>query len=87
MPNKQAAMKAFRQTKKRTAKNRRVKTHLKALTHEVLTLIKAGKKQEAAGASKKLQQALGKAAKEHVIHKNKAAHHTSSVQKAVAAMK
>ncbi|MDO8583764.1 MAG: 30S ribosomal protein S20 [bacterium] len=87
MPNKKAAMKAYRQTKKRTVKNNRVKTHIKALTHQVADMVKGGKKDEALVLARKLQQAVAKAAKEHIIHKNKASNKTAAVYKKIASLK
>ena len=87
MPNKHAAIKALRQTKKHTTKNMRMKTHVRALTHQVHSLIKAGKKDEAVQTGRKLQQIIAKAAKTHLLHKNTAANKTSSLQRALNAMK
>ncbi len=87
MPNKHAAAKALRQTKKHTSKNFRMKSHIRALTHKVKDLINAGKKEEAIQAGRKLQQAIAKAAKTHLLHKNTAGNKTSSIQKALNTMK
>ncbi|MBM3204573.1 30S ribosomal protein S20 [Candidatus Uhrbacteria bacterium] len=81
MPNKAAAAKALRQTKKHTVKNQRMKMHVKALIHQVQALAKEGKRDEALQTGRKLQQAIAKAARASVFHKNKAANKISALHK------
>ena len=79
MPNKHAAIKDLRKSRKRALRNLRIKTHVKSLTKQFSSLLKEGKKSEATELSKKLQQALAKAGKKHVFHANKASRRISSV--------
>lgn len=72
MPIKQAAIKDLRKNHKRAAKNLRLKTHLKHLTRSLTDLVKEGKANDAKETLGKLQQALAKAAKTHVLHGNNA---------------
>jgi len=83
MPNKRAASKALRQTKKNTAKNARMKTHIKKLSQQLNAAVKAGKKDDAVKIARTLQQAAAKAGKLHVFHKNKASRTISAVQKTI----
>ncbi len=87
MPNKKAAEKAFRQTKKHTAKNARAKTNIKALLSQFASFVKDGKKDEAKATFLKVQQAMAKAAREHIIHGNKAARKIGSAQKSLNTIK
>lgn len=84
MPNKHAAIKDLRKNKTRAARNSRMKTHLKALDRHWKAFLKEGKIAEAKETIKKLQQALGKASKNAVIHKNKASRRLSSMHQALA---
>jgi ribosomal protein S20 len=72
MPNKTAAMKSLRQTKKRQAINARVKTDARVKFKNIDELIKAGKLAEAKKLVANFQKAIDKAAKNHIISKNKA---------------
>jgi len=72
MAHTHAALKAQRQTKKRTARNRQVKERVKDVTKALGKLTAEKKAAEARAALPKLYQILDKAAKEHIIHKNKA---------------
>ena len=83
MPNKHAAIKDLRKNKKRAVKNSRMKTHAKALLRQVKDLIKEGKKNEALTLATKAQQALAKAMKSGVFHKNKSARSISAMHKAL----
>lgn len=81
MPNKHAAIKDLRKNKKRAARNLRTKTNVKALMKLMKELVKDGKKKEALELMPKLQQAVAKAGKNHVMHVNKAARKISSAQR------
>ncbi len=83
MPNKHAAIKDVRKSRKHAAKNARMKTHVRSLTRQFNTLIKDKKKEEATTLAQVLQQALDKAAKNNVIHPNKAAREISSNHRAI----
>lgn len=87
MPNKHAAIKDLRKSKKRAITNKRLKTHIKALTHQLADVAKEGKKVEAAGLVQKLQQVLGKATRENIIHRNNAGRKTSSAHRLLGKMK
>ena len=43
MPNKHAAIKDLRKSKKRAITNKRLKTHIKSLTQQLMSLVKEGK--------------------------------------------
>ncbi|MBP7005804.1 30S ribosomal protein S20 [Patescibacteria group bacterium] len=83
MPNKHAAIKDLRKNERRAAINSRMKTHLRALDRHFNALLKEEKVAEAKEMMQKLQQALGKAAKNAVIHKNKASRRLSSIHRAL----
>lgn len=87
MPNKHAAIKDLRKNLKRADRNKRLKTHVKALSQRLQSAIKEGKKAEALEAAKKLQQIVAKAAKNHIVHANKASRKVSSAHRALATMK
>ncbi|MBI2036468.1 30S ribosomal protein S20 [Candidatus Microgenomates bacterium] len=74
MPIIKSAIKKLRQDRKRTKINRAKKENLKEL-------IKKAKKSKTAEAVKKAQSAIDKAAKTHLIHKNKAARLKSALSK------
>lgn len=75
MPVLKHAKKKLRQDVKREQENKRIKTMFKKL-------LKQAKAQPNAENFSKAYSALDKAAKEHVIHKNKAARLKSSIAKA-----
>jgi ribosomal protein S20 len=87
MPNKHAAIKDLRKNKKRSARNARMKIHVKALTAQLKLLVKDGKKAEATEVARKLQQAVDKAAKNNVFHANKSAHKASSAHRMIKGLK
>lgn len=72
MPNKHAAIKDLRKSKRRAARNARVKTNVKALTKQLKALALDGKQSEALEVAKKLQQASAKAGERNILHPNKA---------------
>ncbi len=86
MPNKHAAIKDLRKNHKHAANNLRMKTHVKALTKQMKVLVAEGKKKEALEMTPKLQQAIAKASKKHVLHANKAKNSMSAVHKMVKKM-
>ncbi|MBD3252018.1 30S ribosomal protein S20 [Candidatus Uhrbacteria bacterium] len=83
MPNKKAAIKDLRQSKKRQAHNVRIRTNVKHLYKDVEELIKAGKLDEAKAAITKFQKAADKAAKTKAISKSKADRKKSTLMKQV----
>lgn len=76
MPVLKHAKKKLRQDKKRTSRNRKIKDTYKALVKKARTL----KTLDAINAA---FSGLDKAAKNHIIHKNKAARLKSSLSKTV----
>jgi small subunit ribosomal protein S20 len=81
MPNKTAAMKSLRQSKKRQVVNSRIKTDARVKFKNIDTLIKEGKLDEAKKLIQAFQKAIDKAAKNNVISKNKASRKKSSLMK------
>lgn len=85
MPNKHAAEKDLRKNKRRAALNVRVRKNVKALWKQSRELLAEGKKKEAAEKVKSLQQAIDKATKTHVIHRNEARRRKSTLMRLVSA--
>ena len=84
MPTTKSAIKAMRQSIKRRARNLVKKDAYKKAVKETRKLITAGKKTEAVAALAKAMQALDKAAKTHVLHKNTVSRLKSRMAKAIA---
>lgn len=61
-----------------------MKTHLKSLERSFFGFIKEKKIDEAKATAQRMQQAFDKAAKEHVIHKNRASKNLSSLHRSLA---
>lgn len=72
MPNTTSAERRMRNSARKQLHNRGVKTRLKSLERAYANAVKAGKKQEANEAYRKISSAFDKAAKSGVIHKSKA---------------
>lgn len=87
MPNTKSAMKAMRQAIRRNVRNTKVKDKFKNAVKGVKKFIVAGSKMDAMEAMKKAMSALDRAAKTHVIHKNKASRLKSRLAKALAKLK
>lgn len=83
MPNIKSAAKAMRQSTRRRIRNLAKKDAFRKAVKNVRKLIAAGKKTEAMEAMKKAMQALDKAAKTRVIHKNTASRKKSRLTKAI----
>ncbi len=83
MPNKHASVKDVRKSKRRAARNARLKTHVKAVTKQMNDLLKTGTAVDIKVLSAKLQQVVDKAAKNHLFHPNKAARRTSAMQRKI----
>ena len=79
MANLKASKKALRQAQKRTEANRLIKRKLHDLIKTTKEIINKGDKVLAQDYFKKTTQALDKAAKKHLIHKNKAANQKSKL--------
>ncbi len=87
MSHTHAAEKAQRQTAKRTGRNRTVKERIKDAIKNLGTLLASKKIAEAREALPKFYKLLDKSAKQHVLHKNKAARIKSAWMKKVSAVK
>ena len=83
MPNKHAAVKDLRKNQKQAARNSKMKTHVKSLTTQVKSLLKEGKSTEATELSRRLQQAVDKAAKNHIFHSNKSSRRVSTLHRSL----
>ncbi len=84
MPNKHAAEKDLRKNRRRAALNVRIRKNVKYLWKQSRELLVAGKKSEAVQKIQSLQQALDKAAKVNVIHRNEARRRTRTMMKMAA---
>lgn len=83
MPNKTAAMKSLRQSKKRQVTNALIKTDVRAKFKNIDALIKEGKLDEAKKLVQTFQKAIDKAAKRNVISKNKANRKKANLMKKI----
>ena len=83
MPIIKSAKKALRQAARRQEKNREWKLKVKTAIKAVEKLVVAKKMKEAAAALPNAYQAIDKAAKNYIVHKNKAAHMKSRLAKLV----
>jgi len=87
MPNKQSAIKELRKAKKRSAKNLRLKTHVRTLYKKCVDMINAGNAEEAKKLSIQFQKAVDKAAKNNVVSKNRSRRKKSALAKMLNAKK
>lgn len=87
MPIKQSSIKDVRRIGRRTARNLQVKRGLKKLERTLSRALAANELKAAAEAATKLQQALAKAAKRHILHRNAAARQTGQASRAVNALR
>ncbi len=83
MPNKPSALKALRKSKKQTQHNALIKKHIKALFKKSLGLVQVGNKEESLTSYRNFQQAVDKAVKVGVIHRNAANRKKSSLAKSL----
>lgn len=79
MPVTDSSAKALRRDKKRTKVNRRRKDQMKDAIKEVESLVEDGDTEAAKQAFTEAQKAIDKAAKDNVIHANKAARKKSQL--------
>ena len=84
MPIKRSSIKDVRRIKTRTALNLKVKGKISGLTKDIKKAMATGNKEEVLKLQSRLQQALDKAAKRHVIHRRKAGRKISRLVKATA---
>jgi small subunit ribosomal protein S20 len=69
MPNTKSAERRMRSSTRKQARNSSVKSRLNTLEKNYLSLISAGKKDEAVSAYRAVSSAFDKAAKTGVVHK------------------
>ena len=86
MPNIKSAEKRMRQSMKRRAENRAVKSRVRTYTKKVLTAVDEGNLGDAQARMSELQEVVDKAAKSKTIHRNKAARRKSRMQKRINAL-
>jgi small subunit ribosomal protein S20 len=72
MPNTKSAERRMRSSARKHAHNRAIRTRLHSLERNCLTLISAGKREDAAAALRAVTSAFDKAAKRGVMHKSAA---------------
>lgn len=87
MAHTHAAIKHLRQTVKRTAKNKKIKERIKDSIKSLQKLVVDKKIADAKAALPKFVQLLDKAAKRHVLHRNRANRLKSAWMKKVGALK
>jgi small subunit ribosomal protein S20 len=79
MPVRDSSKKAVRRDKKRTKVNRRRKDAMKDAIKEIESLVDDGNVEEAKAELPAAQKAIDKAAKDNIIHENKAARKKSQL--------
>jgi small subunit ribosomal protein S20 len=72
MPNTKSAERRMRNSARKRLDNRSIKSRLHSLERQYLTLVGAGKKDEAAKALRDISSAFDKAAKKGTVHKSMA---------------
>lgn len=72
MPNTKSAERRMRNSERKRVRNRSTKSRLHTLEKSYLSLVQAGKKEDAAKALKTVTSEFDKAAKSGVIHRNTA---------------
>lgn len=87
MPTKHAAIKDLRKSRKRAARNLRLKTHTKQLLKKAQTLLKEGKVAEAKAVAHAFQQIADKAAKQRVMTRNAINRKKATLMRAIAKAK
>lgn len=81
MANTSSAEKQARAALRRKATNTKVKTAVRKAEKQIRTLVKAGKKDDAAQLLAGFQSTVDKAAKTKVLHKNKASRQKAKLAK------
>jgi len=84
MANTSSALKAARQTERRTLRNKAEKTHLKTLRKQFNAAVSSEDKDAVKKAGPALASAMDKASKTGVVHKNAAGRTKSTIAKALA---
>jgi small subunit ribosomal protein S20 len=80
------ALKRIRQTEKRTARNKSLRTFYRNQIKDVKTAVADGKKDEAQTALTKALRALDRAVAKDVLHRNTASRYKSRLTRSVAAI-
>ncbi len=83
MANSKSALKRDRQNKRRTERNKTLRTKVKSLRKKAVESAQAGKTDDAQAGLKELSSAVDRATKKGIFHKNKAANLKSKATKAV----
>ncbi len=87
MPNKQAAIKALRQSKSRADHNAKIKSDIAALMRHVRKSVSASETDKAIEWLKQAVKKLDKAAQKGIIKKNTVARRKSRLSKVVSSLK
>ena len=85
MANSKSALKRVRQIKRRTDRNKALRTKVKSLRKRTLDAAQSGTNEEAQNSMKLLASAVDKAWLKGIYHKNKAANIKSKAVKAIKA--
>jgi len=78
-----SALKALRQARKRTFKNKAIKSEIRDLARQIMELVNAKKKKEAQKLLPKVVSAWFKAGRKNVVHSKAASRRISRISKAV----
>ncbi|MGD2173913.1 MAG: 30S ribosomal protein S20 [Candidatus Brocadiaceae bacterium] len=81
MPNRPSALKRLRQDRKRTRRNRAVKSRLRTEENKMTRMLERGDVEEAEQQLRVLTRLLHRAASKNIIHKNKAARKQAQFQR------
>ena len=87
MPNTTSAERRMRSSARKQLRNRGIKSRLKSLERALADAVKAGKKEEANAAYRKISSAFDKATKSGVIHKSRANRKKSRLSARLATVK
>ncbi|MCD4669398.1 MAG: 30S ribosomal protein S20 [Actinomycetia bacterium] len=87
MPNIKSQIKRDRQNKKRTIKNRALKSRIKTTQKNLAAMVGSKKLEEAEAGLNQLNKALDKAVKGSAVHKNYSANKKSQAAKLVNSIK
>ena len=83
MANLASSKKAIRQTKKKTARNQKKRNKINTLVKKTMKLISLGEEKLALQQLKSTYKELDKAAKNNIVHPNKAARMKSNLAKKI----
>jgi small subunit ribosomal protein S20 len=83
LANHKSALKRHRQSLKRRARNKAVKTRVKNMVKDVRQAVQSGDKEQALSALRQAESVLDKAAGKGVLHKRTAARKVSRLNDAV----